>query len=191
MTATLPLLAWPVPLLVGGRKPRITDSFGYSEIRGRVHEGVDIMYPRLPSDGGKEDVAVLPIYARRSFMPFGVPAIAVANGQVIIVKKIGTGIVINVDHKGWVSQYFHLRSAAVKDGQYVAKGQALGEIGFDPSGYALNHLHFQIKIEGEIVDPEPYLRKAQFAVNPWHVGIGIGTVLSLVGMWFLYKKFRS
>ena len=189
---SVPLLIWPVPIYKDGRKPVITDSYGYSEERGRLHAGIDIMYPRIPSDGGVYGVVQTPEFSRKSFMPFGIPAVAVADGKVKISALIGTGFQINLDHGSFTSQYFHLRKSFVREGQTIVKGQPLGEIGFNPIGYKLSHLHFQIKIDGNTVDPAPFFTKAQFVHNPWRNSIRWGvTTLGLLSVgWLLYKRKR-
>lgn len=68
-------------------------------------------------------------------------------------RECGNGVVI--DHgQGWTTQYCHLRkgSIAVKPGQPVAAGDAIGMVG--QSGLAdFPHVHLQVAMNGRIVDP--------------------------------------
>ena len=68
-------------------------------------------------------------------------------------RECGNGIVL--DHgNGWQTQYCHLRkgSIAVKRGQLIERGQALGLIGY--SGLAaFPHLHLAVRLNGNVVDP--------------------------------------
>lgn len=67
------------------------------------------------------------------------------------------GLCIIIDHgNGFVTCYAHLSKIKVEVGQRVARGEEIGESG--SSGNATgNHLHFEIRKEGERVDPLSYL----------------------------------
>jgi murein DD-endopeptidase MepM/ murein hydrolase activator NlpD len=55
--------------------------------------------------------------------------------------------------------YAHQSAVGVKAGDAVIKGQAIGVIG--STGYATGpHLHFEVRIDGEPLDPMPFLEKA-------------------------------
>ena len=56
--------------------------------------------------------------------------------------------------------YAHQAAIGVKPGDRVVKGQAIGVIG--STGYATGpHLHFEVRIDGEPLDPAPFLEKAE------------------------------
>jgi murein DD-endopeptidase MepM/ murein hydrolase activator NlpD len=56
--------------------------------------------------------------------------------------------------------YAHQAAVGVKPGDHVVKGQAIGVIG--STGYATGpHLHFEVRIDGEPLDPAPFLEKAE------------------------------
>jgi murein DD-endopeptidase MepM/ murein hydrolase activator NlpD len=56
--------------------------------------------------------------------------------------------------------YAHQAAVGVKPGDRVVKGQAIGVIG--STGYATGpHLHFEVRIDGEPIDPAPFLVKAK------------------------------
>jgi murein DD-endopeptidase MepM/ murein hydrolase activator NlpD len=56
--------------------------------------------------------------------------------------------------------YAHQAAVGVKPGDRVIKGQAIGVIG--STGYATGpHLHFEVRINGQPIDPAPFLEKAK------------------------------
>lgn len=87
--------------------------------------------------------------------------VAFADG---VVKAAGynssMGYYARIDHgKGVFTRYMHMKkgSLAVKAGQTVKMGQVLGYMG--ASGNVTGaHLHFDICINNEYVDPKPYLK---------------------------------
>ncbi len=153
---------FPVPLL-GSTKPRISDGYGVRS-SGKIHSGVDLMY-RRPEKG----TAKLPVYSKHYFLPEGIAAIAYDGGVVTTSKEIGTGGYIVIEHPdGMTSQYMHVKNRVVAEGQTVEPGQTIATVfhNTSKSGYKLNHLHFQLRKDGKLVDPEPYLRKADVVSAP-------------------------
>ncbi len=67
------------------------------------------------------------------------------------------GYYVIVDHgNGVQTLYAHFSQIKVSEGQQVAQGQLLGQGG--RTGYATgNHLHFEIRVDGNVVDPLKYL----------------------------------
>ncbi len=56
--------------------------------------------------------------------------------------------------------YAHQSAVGVKPGDRVVKGQAIGVIG--STGYSTGpHLHFEVRIDGEPLDPAPFLEDAK------------------------------
>lgn len=86
---------------------------------------------------------------------------SVAAGRVAAVRQVGTyGLTVIVEHGGGdYSIYGSLTSAAVSEGQAVAKGQTVGAVGIsDPE--LPPHLHFEIRHgRGEAIDPVTWLRQ--------------------------------
>lgn len=156
---------FPVPIL-SGIIPKVSDHFGFSEQRGRLHAGADIMYPRQQAGDLR-----LPEFSRRFFMPSDVPALAFNAGVVTRAGQIGTGGRVEIDHgNGFSTKYFHLSKLLVKAGDAVKAGDSVGIIGHNPDGFRLNHLHFEILQNGRQIDPEPLLVKAQqVALEPGQV----------------------
>ena len=88
----------------------------------------------------------------------GDPVVAAASGQVLYT---GTGIrgfgkLIVIRHEGGFSSvYAHNREILVKEGQSVARGQRIAELG--DSDADRPKLHFEIRKAGKPVDPMRYL----------------------------------
>jgi murein DD-endopeptidase MepM/ murein hydrolase activator NlpD len=96
--------------------------------------------------------------------PTGTPIIATADGVVVIagwVKGYGNGIYI--DHGNGIStRYGHLSRIDVVVGQTIKRGEHLGLVG--STGRSTGpHLHYEVRINGQAVNPLPYLPSA---VNP-------------------------
>jgi murein DD-endopeptidase MepM/ murein hydrolase activator NlpD len=88
------------------------------------------------------------------------PIGAVASGVVTFAGGnacCSYGLYVIVDHgNGFQTLYAHLSRISVSSGQRVAQGQVLGSGG--RTGYATgNHLHFEVHVNGAIVNPMAYL----------------------------------
>jgi murein DD-endopeptidase MepM/ murein hydrolase activator NlpD len=70
----------------------------------------------------------------------------------------GYGIMVEIDHgNGLATVYAHMSEALVEEGQEVNKGTVLGRLG--STGRSTGpHLHYEVRVDGEPVDPERYLR---------------------------------
>lgn len=90
---------------------------------------------------------------------YGAPVIASDGGTVIFAGVMsGYGNAIVVDHgNGLATTYNHLSSFVVTSGQGVTRGSQIGAVGC--TGYCTGpHLHFEVRIDGNPVDPMPYLQ---------------------------------
>ena len=89
---------------------------------------------------------------------YGSPVRAGAAGTVVAAAYDGGyGNKIDVDHgNGYHTWYCHLERIDVKPGQYVAKAEHLGLVGSTGASTG-PHLHYQIMLDGQAVDPAPYL----------------------------------
>ena len=78
-----------------------------------------------------------------------------------IVTAVGyhwaSGYYVEIDHgNGFVTQYMHLSSYIVSEGQYVAGGELIGYVG--ATGTATGpHLHFGMIYNGSFVNPAKYI----------------------------------
>jgi murein DD-endopeptidase MepM/ murein hydrolase activator NlpD len=88
----------------------------------------------------------------------GQPIVAVKAGRVILSSYYsGYGNAVVVDHGGGVTTlYGHMSEFDVSKGSFVEQGQVLGKVGCTGSCTG-DHLHFEVRISGDPVDPMPYL----------------------------------
>ncbi len=124
-------LMWPV-------NGPVTSPFGYRihPILGyrRMHTGIDIG------------------------VGYGTPIRASDTGKVIYATWMGGyGNVIIIDHGAGISTlYAHQSSLAVGSGARVTRGQTIGYVG--STGLSTGpHLHFEVRVNGNPVDPMGYL----------------------------------
>ncbi|MBQ1091801.1 M23 family metallopeptidase [Streptomyces sp. B93] len=94
-------------------------------------------------------------------VPIGTPVRAVGDGRVVKVACGGAfGMQIVVQHPGgYYTQYAHLASAAVDQGERVRTGQWIGQSGSTGNSTG-PHLHFEVRVTPELgsaVDPVPWL----------------------------------
>lgn len=95
----------------------------------------------------------------------GKPIVACASGKVTFAgfNEWGYGNYVVLNHgnnsKGQLltTHYAHMRSVAVKAGQYVVKGQVIGYVGTTGSSTG-NHLHLEVRLDGSHTDPLAYLQ---------------------------------
>jgi murein DD-endopeptidase MepM/ murein hydrolase activator NlpD len=83
---------------------------------------------------------------------------ALTGGVVILAGTWGGyGRTVVIDHGGGMSTlYAHQSSLSVSSGDTVAAGEVVGRVG--TSGLSTGaHLHFEVRINGDTVDPGPYL----------------------------------
>ncbi|MCD8158510.1 MAG: peptidoglycan DD-metalloendopeptidase family protein [Clostridiales bacterium] len=125
---------WPVPAYVG----IINDVYGYRSSpisgSGEFHSGLDMR------------------------APYGTDIVAADDGTVIYsAMRNGYGNCVIIDHGGGFSTlYGHNSSLCVSVGQTVVRGQVIAKAG--STGYSTGaHLHFEVRINGQYVDPNPYL----------------------------------
>jgi murein DD-endopeptidase MepM/ murein hydrolase activator NlpD len=89
----------------------------------------------------------------------GTPIQASAGGKVIFAGYKGVyGRTVMIEQAdGKVSLYAHAQKIYVKPGQKITKGQTIATVG--STGNATGpHLHYEIRQNGETVDPAQYLR---------------------------------
>lgn len=90
----------------------------------------------------------------------GDPIKAADSGYVVFTGEDPIyGKKLIIDHGGSLKTlYAHLSAFRVKDGDFIARGEVLGEAG--NTGRSTGpHLHFEVRINDRAVDPLPYLKK--------------------------------
>jgi murein DD-endopeptidase MepM/ murein hydrolase activator NlpD len=88
----------------------------------------------------------------------GTPIHACRSGVVVIAgSQGGYGNAVVIDHGGGMATlYAHQSSIATSVGAHVAAGQVIGYVG--STGMSTGpHLHFEVRLSGNPVDPAPYL----------------------------------
>lgn len=88
--------------------------------------------------------------------------VAVLDGEVTNVKEDEIlGKIIEISHNNeYVSIYQSLSEANVKKGDIISQGQVIGKSGKNELDKELgNHLHFEMYVGGQTVDPLLYLNK--------------------------------
>jgi murein DD-endopeptidase MepM/ murein hydrolase activator NlpD len=91
----------------------------------------------------------------------GTPVVAGAAGRVSFVGwQNGYGQLVIVDHGGGLTtKYGHLSHIDVELDQAVARGELLGKVG--STGRSTGpHLHYEVRINDQAVNPLPYLLQA-------------------------------
>jgi murein DD-endopeptidase MepM/ murein hydrolase activator NlpD len=89
---------------------------------------------------------------------YGDPIFACRAGTVVVASwQGGYGNATVIDHGGGMATlYGHQSRLAVTVGQHVNAGQIIGYIG--STGYSTGpHLHFEVRLDGNPVNPAPYL----------------------------------
>ncbi len=88
--------------------------------------------------------------------------IAVLNGTVINVKEDELlGKIVEIQHdNNFVSSYQSLSDVSVKKNDTVKQGQVIGKSGTNSIDKELgNHLHFELYLNSQVVNPEDYFDK--------------------------------
>jgi lipoprotein NlpD len=141
-----PFPAEPEPI------PRDTGGLFAWPLAGEVTSGFG---PRNGSFHDGIDIAAAP----------GTPVLAAADGEVLFSDVLrGYGNVVIVRHRGgYITVYAHNRVNAVKEGQFVRRGQRIAEVG--QSGRATGpSLHFEVRKDNLARDPLRYLPQDRRAV---------------------------
>ena len=86
------------------------------------------------------------------------PVIAPARGKVIVVRHDAKmGNVVKIDHGfGFQTEYRHLEKALVHEGQALTRGEILGLVGNTGVFSTGPHLHYQVYIKDQPVNPQRY-----------------------------------
>lgn len=93
---------------------------------------------------------------------YGSNIIAPAAGRVSFVgRKLGDGLMVELDHgNGVTSRYAHCSAVKVRVGDFVSFGDVIAAVGSSGLSTAA-HVHFEVRVRGEPVDPLKYLITAR------------------------------
>lgn len=91
--------------------------------------------------------------------PRGTPVRAVAAGRASTVQRLRTsyGFHVILSHSCGQTLYAHMSRISVNQGQQVKNGQIVGLRGSTGNSTG-PHVHFEIRKNGNTVDPEPWVR---------------------------------
>jgi murein DD-endopeptidase MepM/ murein hydrolase activator NlpD len=91
--------------------------------------------------------------------PTGTPVYAPADGRVVSIKfHRDLGLTVVIDHGYNIrTKYGHLSKAKVKEGQQLKRGDAVALIGESGLSVTGPHLHYEIHVNGRVVDPMKYI----------------------------------
>ncbi len=87
----------------------------------------------------------------------GTPIIAPSDGYVVYAgRNAGYGLFIQINHKyGFETYYGHLNKIYVRKGQFVKRGDKIGEVG--SSGISTSsHLHYEVHYNGNALNPTQF-----------------------------------
>jgi murein DD-endopeptidase MepM/ murein hydrolase activator NlpD len=120
-------------------------TFEYSDgaVAGSIHHGVDFG------------------------VPTGTPVSAPAAGRVVLARsRIITGNTVVIEHlPGVYTLYYHLDRIDVAEGEMVRSGVLIGTVG--STGLSTGpHLHWELRVAGVPVDPEPFLARPILDFRP-------------------------
>jgi murein DD-endopeptidase MepM/ murein hydrolase activator NlpD len=101
--------------------------------------------------------------------PEGTPVLAADLGEVLKASWSldGYGGLIIIGHpSGYETWHAHLDGFDVEQGSQVTRGQVIAEMG--STGYSTGaHLHFEVRQDGQIVDPLEFLNEANLKSADW------------------------
>jgi murein DD-endopeptidase MepM/ murein hydrolase activator NlpD len=91
--------------------------------------------------------------------PYGSAVIATAKGTVVQSGyDANLGNLIKVDHgDGVATRYAHLQKRLVKRGDMVERGDIIGKLGSTGKRSTGPHVHYEVLVEGNQVNPERYI----------------------------------
>ena len=121
------------------------DDYGDGEFNakrsgGRLHKGLDIVAD-----------AKTPVYASKS-----------GWASFVYVPK-GYGNLVVIDHPGgWQTRYGHLHGSMIKKSKWVGLGEMIGTVGKTGNANVkgmVPHIHFEIRLNDETLDPAKELLK--------------------------------
>jgi murein DD-endopeptidase MepM/ murein hydrolase activator NlpD len=95
----------------------------------------------------------------------GEPIRAAANGVIVKAGWVsGYGNYVEIDHGSGIStRYGHMSRFAVRSGDRVGRGEQIGAMGSTGRSTG-SHLHYEVHIDGEAVNPMPFLEASDYVL---------------------------
>ena len=135
---------------------------GYQAAKVGVPSLMPLSGSRMSSGYGMRDHPVLGRRANHAGIdlaaPTGTPVYATADGRVERASRWSSyGNIVMIEHGGAMeTRYAHLSGFAVSEGDKVRKGQLIGYVG--STGRSTGpHLHYEVRVNGQAVNPVPYM----------------------------------
>jgi murein DD-endopeptidase MepM/ murein hydrolase activator NlpD len=135
-----------------------------------VPAGMPLANARMSSGYGMRNHPVLRRRARHRGIdlaaPTGTPVYATADGVIGRADWFSSyGLYVKIEHGGELeTRYAHMSRLAVNAGQRVKKGDIIGYVG--STGRSTGpHLHYEVRVDGQDVDPTPYMKGHDGAVQ--------------------------
>lgn len=124
----------------------------------RAHKGIDFVSTRGEPVRAIADGWV--VYAGVDAPGAGARKVTLDKSGDIRKNSMGPGgLFVQIQHKdNLMSEYMHLLNYLVQNGQWVKAGQIIGHVGDTGIKIDVPHLHFQMRDNGEIIDPIVHLR---------------------------------
>jgi murein DD-endopeptidase MepM/ murein hydrolase activator NlpD len=107
--------------------------------------------------------------------PTGTPIYATADGVVSRADWFSSyGLYVSLEHGGSLqTRYGHMSRLNVAAGQRVRKGEIIGYVG--STGRSTGpHLHYEVRVNGEAVNPIPYMQADEFQFAQADSSLGQG-----------------
>ena len=105
----------------------------------------------------------------------GTPIYATADGVVSRADWFSSyGLYVSLEHGGSLqTRYGHMSRLNVAAGQRVRKGEIVGYVG--STGRSTGpHLHYEVRVNGEAVNPVPYMQAGEFQLARADTSLGQG-----------------
>ena len=153
MIAPAPRINVSVPSRMPVDGVRLTSSYGMRNHpilrQRRQHNGVDLAAAR------------------------GTPVYATADGRIGRAERFSSyGNYVQIEHGGDLqTRYAHLSSYTVQAGELVQRGDLIGYVG--STGRSTGpHLHYEVRVDGEPVNPIPYMTADYASIDQVEGGRG-------------------
>ncbi len=143
----------------------------------RAHKGIDFVSTKGEPVRAIADGWV--VYAGVDAPGAGARKVTLDKSGTIRKNSMGPGgLFVQIQHRdNLMSEYMHLLNYLVQNGQWVKAGQIIGHVGDTGIKLDVPHLHFQLRVGGEVVDPLVHLRSYLIAPQATYRGRFVAAVM--------------